>query len=73
MPAQVPISGGFSDNSPLMGVSPHKRELKQAVLVKLLNKTHPFGSSAIAVSLINTECIFCLLNLQKGSMADTNY
>ena len=55
------------------GMSPHRRELKQAVLVKLLNKTHPFGSSAIAVSLINTECIFCLLNLQKGSMADTNY
>ena len=52
---------------------PHRRELKQAVLVKLLNKTHPFASSAIAVSLINTECIFCLLNLQKGSMADTNY
>ena len=52
---------------------PHRRELKQAVLVKLLNKTHPFGFFAIAVSLINTECIFCLLNLQKGSITDTNY
>ena len=28
---------------------PHRRELKQAVLVKLLNKTHPFGLFATVV------------------------
>ena len=69
----LPDAGKEIIKSPDTGSIPHKRELKQAVLVKLLNKTHPFGFFATTVSLINTECIFCLLNLQKDSMTDTNY
>lgn len=39
----------------------HKRELKQAVLVRLLNENRPPDLSAIVFSLRDSGCIFHLL------------
>ena len=43
------------------GIKSHKRELKQAVLVRLLNENRPPDLSAIVFSLRDSGCIFHLL------------
>ena len=50
----------FAFGSPCRA-SAHKRELKQAVLVRLLNENRPPNLSAIVFSLRDSGCIFHLL------------